>query len=376
MGGAPRQDRAAKLGLAAHGLVEADLYGLCRIAGRWRSHSGAGARCGEVVCRTARCPWIWHRDDRYRFRSGAALQSAVSRPFLHAWQRPVWAAVPHEFGSAAAQGRRHHRGAAEDQAGVGQSIARSGAGGGRQWVTAKDFAVVTGGSTGIGAEICRQMLEAGSEVISLARRKPAQSHARLHAVEVDLMDRSATERVAAYIAARFPISHIVHNAGVIRPALLPDVEQKDLQALTQLHLGAALTLVQAALPAMKRNHFGRIVLMSSRGALGLQTRSTYSATKAAMIGMARTWALELAPDGITVNVVAPGPIADTEMFRSVVAKDSEREKALAAASPVKRLGRSDDVARAVMFFCGRANGFVTGQTLYVCGGASVVTLAI
>ena len=233
-------------------------------------------------------------------------------------------------------------------------------------MTAKDFAVVTGGSTGIGAEICRQMLEAGYEVISLARRKPAQSHARLHAVEVDLMDRSATERAAADIVARFPISHIVHNAGIIRPALLPDVEQEDLQALTQLHLGAALTLVQAALPAMKRNHFGRIVLMSSRGALGLETRSAYSATKAGMIGMARTWALELAPDGI----------ADTEMFRSIVAKDSEREKALAAAIPVKRLGRSDDVARAVIFFCDRANGFVTGQTLYVCGGASVGTLVI
>jgi len=208
-------------------------------------------------------------------------------------------------------------------------------------VTARDVAVVTGGSTGIGAEICRQMLEGGYEVISLARRKPARSHARLHALEVDLMDRSATERAAADIAQRFPISHIVHNAGIIRPALLPDVEQEDLQALMQLHLGAALTLVQAALPAMKRNRFGRIVLMSSRGALGLETRSAYSATKAGMIGMARTWAL-----------------------------------ALAAAIPVKRLGRSDDVARAVIFFCDRANGFVTGQTLYVCGGASVGTLVI
>jgi 3-oxoacyl-[acyl-carrier protein] reductase len=215
-------------------------------------------------------------------------------------------------------------------------------------VTANNFAVATAGSTGIGVEICRQMLEAGYGVISLARRKPAQSHARLHAVEVDLVDRSATERAAADIAARFLISHIVHNAGVIRPALLPDVVQDDLQALMQLHLGAALTLMQTALPAMKRNRFGRVVLMSSRGALGLETRSAYSATKAGMIGMARTWALELAPDGITVNVVAPGPIADTEMFRSIVPKDSEREKALAAAIPVKRLGRSADVARAVM----------------------------
>jgi NAD(P)-dependent dehydrogenase (short-subunit alcohol dehydrogenase family) len=80
-------------------------------------------------------------------------------------------------------------------------------------VTARDVAVVTGGSTGIGAEICRQMLEGGYEVISLARRKPAQSHARLHAVEVDLMDRSATERTAAHIADRFPISHIVTTPG-------------------------------------------------------------------------------------------------------------------------------------------------------------------
>jgi 3-oxoacyl-[acyl-carrier protein] reductase len=243
-------------------------------------------------------------------------------------------------------------------------------------VTANNVAVVTGGSTGIGAEICRQMLKAGYEVISLARRKPAQSHARLHAVEVDLLDRTLTEQAAADVARRFAVTHIVHNAGIIRPALLPDVKQDDLQALTQLHLGAAITLLQAALPAMKRNHFGRVVLMSSRGALGLQTRSAYSATKAGMIGMARTWALELAPDGITVNVVAPGPIADTEMFRGVIPKDSERERALAEAIPVKRLGRSEDVARAVLFFCDRDNGFVTGQTLYVCGGASVGTIVI
>jgi NAD(P)-dependent dehydrogenase (short-subunit alcohol dehydrogenase family) len=237
-------------------------------------------------------------------------------------------------------------------------------------------AIVTGASTGIGAEICRQMLEAGYEVVSLARRKPELSHARLHVIEADLFDRKATEQIAADIARRFAVTHIVHNAGVIRPALLPEVKLEDLDALTQLHLGAAITLVQAALPSMKQNRFGRIVLMSSRGALGLQTRSAYSATKAGMIGLARTWALELAPEGITVNVIAPGPIADTEMFRSVMSEESERAKALAAAIPVKRLGRSDDVARAVMFFADPANSFVTGQTLYVCGGASVGTITI
>jgi NAD(P)-dependent dehydrogenase (short-subunit alcohol dehydrogenase family) len=240
----------------------------------------------------------------------------------------------------------------------------------------ENVALVTGGSGGIGAEICRQMLEAGYEVVSLSLGKPEQTHARLHTVDVDLMDAAATRQAAAETATRHSFTHFIHNAGVIRPALLPEVKAEDLEALSQLHIGSAITLMQAVLPAMKQNGFGRVVLISSRGALGLQTRTAYAATKAGMVGMARTWALELAADGITVNVVAPGPIAGTAMFHDVVPKDSEREKALAAAIPVKRLGRPEDVARAVMFFCARDSGFVTGQTLYVCGGTSVGSLTI
>src|SRR5690606_4333068 len=115
------------------------------------------------------------------------------------------------------------------------------------------------------------------------------------------------------ITRDFAISTVVHNAGVIRAALLPDVKLDDLDALVDLHLGTAIQLVQAALPAMRERRFGRVVLLSSRAALGLATRTSYSATKAGMLGMARTWALELAPAGITVNVVAPGPIR-TDMF--------------------------------------------------------------
>jgi 3-oxoacyl-[acyl-carrier protein] reductase len=240
----------------------------------------------------------------------------------------------------------------------------------------RPVAIVTGGSTGIGAAICRRMVEAGHDVVSLARRRPEWTHPALHSVEVDLTDARATKEAAADVAKQFPIGTVVHNAGAVRASLLPDVKQDDLHDLTQLHLGAAILIVQAVLPGMRERGFGRIVLISSRAALGLQTRTVYSATKAGIIGMARTWALELAPSGITVNVVAPGPIANTEMFRQVIAADSEREAALAKAIPVGRLGRADDVARAVLFFADPANSFVTGQLLYVCGGASVSSFSL
>jgi NAD(P)-dependent dehydrogenase (short-subunit alcohol dehydrogenase family) len=235
-------------------------------------------------------------------------------------------------------------------------------------------AVVTGGSTGIGAAICAALLDAGQHVVSIARRPPAD--ARCEHVEADLLDPLATAAAAAEVARRHAIEIVVHNAGAIRARPLAEVAADDLSALTQLHLNVAVALVQAALPAMRAAGFGRIVLISSRAALGLPTRTAYAATKAGMIGMARTWALELGADGITVNVVAPGPIRATEMFHSVIPAESAREAALAAAIPVRRLGQPEDVARAVMFFADRANGFVTGQTLFVCGGASVGSLAI
>jgi NAD(P)-dependent dehydrogenase (short-subunit alcohol dehydrogenase family) len=237
------------------------------------------------------------------------------------------------------------------------------------------IAAVTGGSAGIGKAICERLLADGYDVVSLARRRSGIDHPRMHDIEVDLTDRQATADAVREIAQRFEITTVVHNAGVIRAALLQDVDLDDLDALVDLHLGCAIQLVQAALPAMKQQRFGRVVLLSSRAALGLQTRTAYSATKAGMLGMARTWALELAPEGITVNVVAPGPIR-TDMFYDVVEKGSEKERQLAASIPVRRLGVAEDVARAVSFFVDPDNGFVTGQVLYVCGGTSVGSLSL
>jgi NAD(P)-dependent dehydrogenase (short-subunit alcohol dehydrogenase family) len=237
------------------------------------------------------------------------------------------------------------------------------------------IAAVTGGSAGIGQAICDDLLGKGYEVIALSLGKPSLSHPRLHSIEVDLSDRVATAQAVADMVRRFEVTTVVHNAGVIRAALLADVKLDELDELVALHLGAAIQLVQAALPQMRAAQFGRVVLVSSRAALGAVTRTAYSATKAGMIGMLRTWALELAPEGITVNAVAPGPIR-TDMFYDVIAKGSERERALAAAIPVKRLGEPADVARAVTFLTDPANSYITGQVLYVCGGSSIGSLLI
>jgi len=236
-------------------------------------------------------------------------------------------------------------------------------------------AAVTGGSAGIGRAICEDLLARGYEVVSLARRRTDIDHPKLHSIEVDLADRKATAEAARELVQRFEVTTIVHNAGVIRPALLPEVKLDDLDVLVDLHLGCAIQLVQAALPAMRARRFGRVILLSSRAALGAQTRTSYSATKAGMLGMARTWALELAADGITVNVVAPGPI-HTDMFYDVIPAGSEKERQLAASIPVKRVGEPGDVARAVSFFADPGSGFITGQVLYVCGGASLGSLAL
>jgi NAD(P)-dependent dehydrogenase (short-subunit alcohol dehydrogenase family) len=236
-------------------------------------------------------------------------------------------------------------------------------------------AIVTGGSTGIGAAICRKLIAADYHVICMARRAPTMSSSRMTSVSVDLTDVRATRAAVAEVARDFPVTTIVHNAGAIRERALEQVTVDDIEELTRLHLVTPVLLVQGNLAHMKAAKYGRIVLVSTRAVLGLAKRTAYASTKAGLLGLARTWALELGEFGITSNVVAPGPIEETEMFHEVIPKGSPKMQSIASAVPVRRLGKPDDVARAVMFFAAPEAGFVTGQTLFVCGGTSVGSIS-
>ena len=237
------------------------------------------------------------------------------------------------------------------------------------------MALVTGGSAGIGKSICQYLLADGYTVLNLSRRESDEKHDKLIDCPVDLADMTATRQLIDDITSRYTVTTLIHNAGVIRPDLIEDVKLEDLDYLTKLHLGAGILLTQGVLDAMKTEGFGRVVSIGSRAMLGLETRTAYSATKAAQIGLVRTWAMELGQHGITVNAIAPGPIV-TDMFTEVVPEDSDKAEQIAAGLPVKRLGRPDDVARAVMFLASPDNGFVTGQCIFVCGGASLGSLSL
>lgn len=239
----------------------------------------------------------------------------------------------------------------------------------------EQVALVTGGSAGIGANVCERLLADGYRVLNLSRRPAPSPHDRRVDVEVDLSDAAHTRAVIDRLTDEYAITRVVHNAGVIRPALVEDVRLDDVEYLMRLHLHTSILLMQGVLDAMKSAQFGRFVIVTSRAMLGLETRTGYAATKAGQLGLVRTWALELGRHGITVNAVAPGPIV-TDMFTEVMPEDSDRARALAASIPVRRLGRPGDVGRAVMFLLSSDSGFITGQNLFVCGGTSIGSLAL
>lgn len=231
-------------------------------------------------------------------------------------------------------------------------------------------AVVTGASSGIGEAIARHLLESGRTVIALQRRPPRFGHERLLFHPVDLADGGAARKAADAVAARHSVRFLVNNAGVNRPGMLEQASADDLDYAMAVNVRAAMILIQALAPGMRAAGFGRIVNISSRAALGKTGRTVYSAAKAGLIGMTRTLSLELAADGITVNAVAPGPVA-TELFDRGHPVGGEKRQRVIDSIPVRRVGTPDDIARAVLFLLSPESGYITGQTLFVCGGTSV-----
>ncbi|WP_137932339.1 SDR family NAD(P)-dependent oxidoreductase [Mesorhizobium comanense] len=231
-------------------------------------------------------------------------------------------------------------------------------------------AVVTGGGRNIGQAIALRLQQDGYRVIALDIVEPEADSLRADARIVDLSDRAAAEAVFAEIAGALPVTCLVNNVGIVAPASFDEVDIGDFDRLMHLNVRTAIIAAKALVPVMRRSGGGRIVMNTSRVTLGKQARTLYSATKGAMQSMARTWALELGKDGITVNCVAPGPIGTTAFWKNN-APDSDYTMDLVRSIPVGRIGTAEDVANAVSFFCDSRSGFVTGQTLFVCGGVTV-----
>ena len=242
-------------------------------------------------------------------------------------------------------------------------------------MTRQAVTLVTGGSAGIGRAICEALLAQGRNVVNLDYRLPDWSHPGLTSLQADLSDESQTRQRGAEIAERFAITALVNNAGATRPGTIDTQTVADLDYVVALHFRATMLLTQASLPSLRACGQGRIVNIASRAALGKTERIAYSATKAGLLGMTRTMAMELGGDGITVNAVAPGPIA-TELFMKSNPAGAPRTRKIIDSIVVKRIGQPDDVARAALFFLSPDNGFVTGQVLYVCGGTSAGGLVL
>lgn len=229
--------------------------------------------------------------------------------------------------------------------------------------------LVTGATKGIGWAISRRLADLGCHVVGLARHTQDIDFPG-YLYSCDLSNAGETEDILRVIREKYPVDGIVNNVGTVKPELLGEVDLSSLYQVYDLNLRVAVQVTQAFVPSMKARHEGRIVNICSRVTHGSPGRTSYSAAKGALLACTNTWALELAPYGITVNAVSPGPV-ETELFREATPVGSDAEKAALSTIPMGRLGQPADVAAAVTFFLSPEAGFITGQVLGVDGGGSL-----
>ncbi|WP_110866704.1 SDR family oxidoreductase (plasmid) [Pantoea sp. BJ2] len=231
--------------------------------------------------------------------------------------------------------------------------------------------LITGASKGIGLALSHRLAGAGHQVVGLARG--ANPHFPGTLINADLADVEQTRQTFESLSQQFVFDGIVNNVGLVKPQRLGEIDLIQFDDVMRVNLFPAIQGTQAILAGMKDRGWGRIVNISSLTVLGSVERTAYAAAKAALISFTRNWALELAQTGITVNAVAPGP-TETELFRANNPPGSEGEARYLAGVPMKRFGQPVEIAATIAFLMSEDAAFITGQTLYVDGGASIGNL--